>query len=79
MSVKEALQGILKPDAAPTPKAPVSTKRTLGDIHVALEAQRVYNPSMPSVPKPPAMNNPQAQGTAPKLGTEGRWGNPEKK
>jgi hypothetical protein len=83
VNTKKALEGLLA--AAPSapkapkppepPKAPKPKGRTLGNIYAALEAQKIYNPSMPSVPKPsPA--NASAQGLAPNLGTEGAWGKP---
>ena len=77
MSIKDALQGILKPEAPLVPRAPAPFKRTLGDIHIALEAQRIYNPALPSIPKAPTPSKPEALGTAANLGTEGRWGKPE--
>jgi hypothetical protein len=77
-SIKTELEQILKPPA-PEPVVPKTTKRTLGNIHVALEAQRIYNPAMPLIPKPtPAPSKPEDQGVAPKLGTDGRWGTPGK-
>lgn len=72
-SIKAELEQILRPPS-PEPVAPKTTKRTLGNIHVALEAQRIYNPSMPSIPKPqPAPSKPEEQGVAPKMGMDSGW------
>jgi hypothetical protein len=74
VSIKDDLKKILeppKPEKMTGPKAP--KRRTLGDVYTALEAQRIYNPGMPSIPKP-APANLMDQGVAPNLGTEGAWG-----
>lgn len=79
MSIKEELERILKPEIK-LPPAPQKRKRTLGDIYSALEAQRVYNPQIPSVPKPiaAAPANEQERGTVQALDTTGRWNTEEK-
>lgn len=52
-------------------------KRSVGDVYVALEAQKVYNPDMPSVQKPQAPKNPMLDtGTSHNLGLDQGWGNP---
>lgn len=73
MSIREEIEHILKPEAPIIPKPSAPFKRTLGSIQIALEAQKIYNPSLPSVPKSPGQPTPE-QGTAAKMGTEGRWG-----
>jgi hypothetical protein len=86
MNVKQELEHLLTPPKPPEPpKAPGPAKRTLGNVYIALEAQRIYNPAAPSIPKPEAPVAPSAapaneqdRGTAGALGTEGRWGTPEK-
>jgi hypothetical protein len=85
MSVKEELEHLMKTNApAPEPIKPeiskpvAKPKRTLGNIYVALEAQRIYNPGMPSVPSP-APANTFEKGITPALDTSGAWGQPEKK
>ncbi len=80
IDIKRELEHLLTPPDVLKPPAPPQTKkRTLGDIYTALEAQRVYSPGAPSIPKPmPATSLPLEQGTASKLGTEGRWGTEEK-
>ena len=86
--IKDAVRGLLTPEVpksepVPVKKAPPppqEKKRTLGDIFVALEAQKVYQPNLPSVPQPQAPPaNMQDQGTAPNLGTTGSWNTPEEK
>ncbi len=82
MDIKKAVEALVRPPSAPPPAPeppkPVEPKgRTLGSIHVALEAQRIYNPSIPSVPKPAlAPSKPEDQGTAPGLGPAAGWGKP---
>lgn len=75
MSIKDELERIMKAEL-PKPAAPARKKRTLGDIYSTLEAQRIYTPGMPSIPKPPAAPpaNLQERGTAASIGTEGAWG-----
>ena len=60
---------------APPKAIPIERPRTLGDITMAMAAQKIYNPQMPSAPKSPtkAMIN---QGTGPALGMTGPWGQP---
>ncbi len=78
MSVKEELEHLLKPQNPILPAPAIPSKRTLGGIQMALEAQRIYNPSLPSVPKPTTPTKPETLGTAANMDTEGRWGHPEK-
>ena len=61
------------------PPAPVKVKRqrSLGDVSIALEAQRVYNPGLPSMPSPqPAPANTFQKGTTPAMDNTGAWGGP---
>ena len=61
------------------PPAPVKVKRhrTLGDVFVALQSQKVYDPGIPSVPSPqPAPANTFQKGVTPALDTSGAWGGP---
>jgi hypothetical protein len=67
--------GLDKIPTAQAPKAPEKVLREMGDMATIIEAQRLYNPQMPSVPsvKPP----PAAQagaGTAGKADMSGSWG-----
>ncbi len=79
MSVKDDLTSLInskKIEIKPVERK----KRTLGDIYVTIEAQKIYNPNLPSVPRPIAPPaNQQKQGSAANIGTEGRWGKPEAK
>lgn len=77
MSMKEELKHLFTPEEPIVPKPPEPFKRTLGSIQLALQAQKIYDPSIPSVPKPMTPTKPEEHGTAAKLGTEGRWGKPE--
>jgi hypothetical protein len=78
--IKGELESILKPKPI-APPAPIRKKRTLGDIYTTLEAQRIFNPGMPSIPKPPSAPpaNQQDRGTAAALGMEEAWGQPRDK
>ncbi len=81
MSVKDELEHLMKPPepvAPPKPAPPEKRKRTLGDIYVALEAQKIYDPNIPSVPAP-APANTFAKGVTPALDTSGAWGGPAQK
>jgi len=50
--------------------------RTMGNVRVAAEAQRVFNPGLPPTkPKAPTASM-QASGVAPAMGTTGNWGKP---
>ena len=78
--IRDELSSLLgKP---PAPPKPVRKKRTLGNIYTALEAQRVFNPGMPSVPTPPVPLKPPSaapanlgnKGTATALDNSGPWG-----
>jgi hypothetical protein len=63
-----------------TPPAPMKVKkpRTIDNVFVALEAQKVYFPQIPSVPNPqPAPANTFQKGVTPALGNTGAWGAPE--
>ena len=75
--IKSELESLLKPKPVAPPVA-VRRKRTLGDIYTALEAQRVFHPEMPSVPKPPSASpaNLSGKGTAAALDSSGAWGGP---
>lgn len=65
-----------KREPAPKPKAPAKQRRGLGDIVLIAEAQKTFNPGMPS----PQLKGPSAQmvgqGTAQAAGTTGAWGKP---
>jgi hypothetical protein len=87
VSIKNAIEDMLKGDEAPRPEvkplakpSPARPKRTVGDIYVAMEAQKVYNPQMPSVPKPQAPPaNLNERGSSASLDTSGAWGKPKEK
>jgi len=50
--------------------------RTMGNIRVAAEAQRVFNPGLPPTkPKAPTAAQ-QSSGVAPAMSTSGNWGQP---
>lgn len=50
--------------------------RTLGDVMVSAEAQRIFNPALPPTkPKPPTAAMMDA-GTASAMDTTGNWGTP---
>lgn len=69
------LKGIT-PEKIPAPVV-IKRKRGLGDVFVALQAQKVYNPNMPSIPSPqPAPANTFQKGVTPALDTGGAWGSP---
>jgi len=62
-------------DKIPLAPPPMKIAKTIGDIGAILEAQRIYNPNIPSVPSPKAP--PQAQvdmGVASKSDMSGSWG-----
>lgn len=64
------------------PPVPIKVKRprSLGDVSVALESQRVYNPGLPSMPSPqPAPANTFQKGTTPAMDNTGAWGKPAEK
>lgn len=50
--------------------------RTLGDVKVAAEAQKIYNPALGQVKAPTAAQ--QSQGTAPAMDVTGNWGSRDK-
>jgi len=50
-------------------------KRGLGDVFVALQAQKVFNPNIPSIPSPQAAPaNTFQKGVTPALDNSGSWG-----
>jgi len=52
--------------------------RTLGDVRVAAEAQRIFNPALPpTVPKGPTAAQMES-GTTTAMDTTGNWGTPER-
>ena len=61
-------------EIAPQPRPRIKEK-TLGDIGAIVEAQRLYNPQMPSVAKGPTAGQADI-GVAGKLDTAGSWGKP---
>ena len=68
-----------KAPVGPPPKPiPVETPRSLGDLTMAMMAQKIYNPNMPPAPKSPSKTMVD-QGTAGALGMQGPWGTPEAK
>jgi len=79
-NIKGELEYILRSGPVAPPK-PLRKKRTLGDIYTALEAQRVFNPGLPSIPKPPSAPpaNLAGKGTAPNMDNSGPWGGPAPK
>lgn len=64
--------------AKPPKPIPVETPRSLGDLTMAMAAQKIYNPNMPPAPKSPSKAMVD-QGTAGALGLQGPWGTPEQK
>jgi hypothetical protein len=63
----------------PPKPIPVETPRTMGDITMAMAAQRIYSPDLP--PSPPSPKSPSKtmmdQGTGPAMGMDGPWGKPQ--
>jgi len=52
--------------------------RTMTDVSVMAEAQRIFNPSLPpTIPKPPNAKQMEA-GTTSALDIGGSWGTPER-
>jgi hypothetical protein len=66
-------------ELTPPPPAPKPAKagRTVGDVSVMAEAQRIYNPQIP--PQPPKAPSAAMvkQGTSSAMDTSGAWGKPE--
>ena len=60
------------------PKVP-TLPRTVGDVNVSAEAQRIFNPGMPSAPSKPKAPTAAQQdsGTSASIGTSGNWGKSE--
>ena len=52
--------------------------RTLGDVRVAAEAQRIFNPAIPPMPPKPPSTTMIDRGTSGAMDTTGTWGRPEK-
>ena len=75
MNIKSEMESIF--NAVKPAPPPAKKKRTLGDIYSALEAQRIWNPGLPSVPKPAPANQGE-RGTADALDTSGAWNKPER-
>jgi hypothetical protein len=66
---------IIPPAVAPT--VPQKREKTLGDMGAIIEAQRLYDPQMPSVPSVKPPNAAQAEaGQAGKTDMAGNWGKP---
>lgn len=64
------------PPPAPVPPAPPKPKKTVGDINVIAEGQRVFDPTLPPT-QPKAPNAAMAkQGTAPAMDLTQPWGAP---
>jgi hypothetical protein len=64
------------PPVAPV-AAPKTREKTLGDMGAIIEAQRLYDPQMPSVPSVKPPNAAQAEaGQAGKTDMSGNWGKP---
>ena len=74
--IRNELEHLIKPAEPVKAPVPVKKKRTLGDVYTALEAQRIFNPAIPSIAKPPmpAPANQQNIGTAPAMDMTGGWG-----
>ena len=64
--------------AGETPPPLIKTKktRTIGSVYVALQSQKVYDPSTPTPPQP-APSNLQERGTVASVDSSGPWGQPE--
>jgi hypothetical protein len=59
----------------PPPPLKVETQKTVGDLTIAMQAQRIYNPGMPPAPpsaKPPA-GGMLEQGVTPALDIKSKW------
>jgi hypothetical protein len=69
---------IQPPNTEPAPEPKKETpKRSVGDIYVAMEAQRIFNPEMPAVNKPQAPKNQMIDtGVSSSLGLDQGWGSP---
>ena len=64
------------------PPEPIKIKRprTIGNVFTAIEAQRAYNPNIPSIPSPqPAPANTFQKGVTPALDNSGPWGSAQPK
>jgi hypothetical protein len=61
----------------PVQKIPQKREKTLGDMGAIIEAQRLYDPQVPSVPsaKPPSAAQAEA-GAVGKTDMSGSWGKP---
>lgn len=58
---------------------PIKKPRTLGNVFVALEAQKIYFPQLPSIANPaPAPANTFQKGVTPAMDSTGAWGQGEK-
>ena len=58
-----------------TPKISKVYNRSMGDVYAPAEAQRIFNPGMPSAAKPKAPTAAQmGAGTTAAMDTTGRWG-----
>jgi hypothetical protein len=70
-----------KPKPVNTKITPIEKKvykRTMGDVYAMAEAQRIFNPGLPSA-QPKGPNTSQMDmGTASTLDTSGSWGTPER-
>jgi hypothetical protein len=85
MDIKEMLSHTFSapkmPEAKPAfimPPIPPKPSRSVGDVFLALQGQRIYDPNIPMVekPKPPTSTN-IGTGTAPAMDTTKPWGNPQ--
>lgn len=71
-----------KPKAEPVDKKipakmSKSYSRTMGNVYAPAEAQRIFNPGMPSAQKPKAPPAAMVDtGSADSMDTTGRWGTP---
>jgi hypothetical protein len=60
----------------PEVKLPEEPKKTVKDIRISAEAQRIYNPQMPPVPPKAPPAKMVGQGIAPAMDLTGAWGKP---
>jgi hypothetical protein len=61
----------LVPEKAATP-IKVEAPKTVGDVSISAEAQRIFSPNLPPIPKAPNATQ-NDQGTAPSMDLKSKW------
>ncbi len=64
------------PPPVPEVKLPEAPSKTVKDIRIVAQAQRIYNPAMPPAPAKQPTEKMIDQGTAPAMDNTGPWGKP---